>query len=71
MHVMGSPIPKLYKKSFTYCIYILFYFNDSSFLIHVSVLTSSTNDFLNLSKLSTWEVFENPKGNPLIPKVTI
>ena len=36
----------------------------------MSILTLSTTDFLKLSKLSTLEVFENPKQNPLIPKVT-
>ena len=41
------------------------------YLIHTSVLDLSTTDFINLSKLSTWEVFENPKDISLIPNVTI
>ena len=33
-------------------------------------MTFSTTDFLDLVKMSTQKVFENPKHNPLIRKVT-
>ena len=41
------------------------------FIIHKSVLTLSTTVFINLSTLSTREVFGNPKHNPHTPNVTI
>ena len=34
-------------------------------------MTLSTTDFLNLYRMSTWEVFEKSKHNPLIPNLTI
>ena len=34
----------------------------------MSSFTFPTTDILNLYKLSTWEVFENPKHNPIFPK---
>ena len=34
-------------------------------------MTLSTTDYLNMSKLSIWEVFENPKHNPIIKNVMI
>ena len=39
------------------------------FKINISVLTLSTNDLLNLSKLSTREVFENRTHFYIIPNV--
>ena len=39
--------------------------------MHISVLTLSTTDILNLSKVSTREVFDNPINFYLIPNVII
>ena len=38
---------------------------------YTSVMTLSKRDFINLCKLSTWEVFENPKHDPLLPDIKI
>ena len=39
--------------------------------MHISDLTLSTTDLLNLYKLLQWEVFENPIHFSLIPNVKI
>ena len=55
-----------WMNSFAYLILIFFYFECFCFIkLSMSSLHFSTTDFLNLSKLSTWEVFENPKPDTI------
>ena len=64
--------PPIFEGNYLHIVFShYFLLNDNFFLIHISVLTLSTTHLLNMSKLSTCEVFDNPMHFSLIKNLTI
>ena len=69
-HFIGSPNLIFWMNSFAYLLFIFYSFESFSFIkIIMSDMILSTTDFMNLYKLSTWEVFENHKLNHIFPNI--